>query len=244
MPRARSTAIFRMMCERGDLATVFEPFSCLADFGVADVGGDLVQSEPAVLAALRELSRSSVVFAKDTTENRYPEVLADEDFLARHAAHAFLIRHPRETIASCHALNPSIRYDQIGFEALHELFALVRSHTGETPVVIDAEDLMADPEGVVRAYCARMRIPFHADALAWRPGVRKEWLLTRKWHQDVSASSGFGVARAKAYPAVTASPVLSGYLRRALPYYEELRAHRVRPIAGRKTADRPDINSV
>lgn len=226
VPRARSTAVFRMMCERDDVTTVFEPFSCLADFGVSDVGATSVHSEQEVLAVLRGLSQRSTVFVKETTEARYPEVLADEDFLARDARHAFLIRHPRETIASCHTLNPGVRYDQIGFEALHELFTVVGQQSGKIPVVIDAEDLMANPEGMIQAYCARMRIPFRARALAWRPETRKEWLPTRMWHRDVSASSGFEV-QTKVYPDITATPVLNGYLLSSLPYYEELRSHRM-----------------
>ncbi|MDT0343941.1 sulfotransferase-like domain-containing protein [Streptomyces litchfieldiae] len=239
VPRARSTAVFRMMCERGDVTAVFEPFSCLANFGVSDIGEVSVHGEREALAALRGLGQRCTVFVKDTTENRYPGVLADEAFLARDARHAFLIRHPRETIASCHALNPGIGYDQIGFEALHELFTVVRQRSGETPVVIDAEDLMADPEGIIRAYCARMDITFRAGALAWRPETRKEWLPTREWHRDVSASSGFEVLTKKAYPDITASPVLHGYMRRSLPYYEELRSLRVQ-VNRSRTARWPD----
>ena len=45
-PRARSTAFFRMMIERGDFTGVHEPFSYLAEFGYAEAGGVRVTSAP------------------------------------------------------------------------------------------------------------------------------------------------------------------------------------------------------
>ena len=47
--------------------------------------------------------------------------------------HTFLIRHPRETIASYHAMNPSAPAEKIGFESLHEIFSSVSELTGRSP---------------------------------------------------------------------------------------------------------------
>jgi hypothetical protein len=253
-PRSRSTAFFRMMAERGDFTVVHEPFSYLAEFGYAEVAGVRVHSAADLLSALRGLGARGQVFAKETTGRRYPEVLGSPEFLAS-AVHTFLIRHPRETIASYHAMSPSAPVEKIGFESLHEIFTSVSRLTGRSPVVVDAGDLMRRPAEVVAAYCARVGIPFRPDALSWQPGDRTEWSLSRHWHTDVAASAGFGGLASQAAPSapdvpavdapapavpagdapapavpagdVERHPVLGAYLRHHLPYYEMLHARRL-----------------
>lgn len=230
MPRSRSTAFFRMMAERGDFQVLHEPFSNLAEFGHTEVGGTTVRSERELLRAIRALAADGPVFLKDTTDERYAEPLSDVDFLARDAVHTFLVRHPGETIASYHALNPDVRRDQIGAEHLHELYRRTAEITGADPVVLDAADLVADPERVVRAYCARVGIPYLAEALTWASGERAEWRPTARWHTDTSTSTGFA-ATSRGYDLDVAShPVLSGYLAHHLPFYEDLRSRRLKPV--------------
>ncbi|MFF8955190.1 sulfotransferase family protein [Streptomyces sp. NPDC014894] len=228
-PRSRSTAFFRMMSERGDFATTHEPFSYLAEFGFTDVDGVRATDEKQLLAVLRESAEERPLFFKDTTDERYPGVLADEEFLARDARHVFLIRHPRETIASYYAINAEVKSHQIGFEAQHELFEAVQRRTGEPPMVIDADDLMADAEGIVRAFCADTGIDYRPEALTWQPQSRSEWQPSERWHRDASASSGFQAPKKDDYADVEAHPVLSGYLAHHLPFFSELHARRVRP---------------
>jgi hypothetical protein len=228
-PRSRSTAFFRMMAERGDFTVVHEPFSYLAEFGYAEVADTRVTSPADLLTALGDLGSRGHVFAKETTGRRYPEVLGSPEFLAG-AVHTFLIRHPRETIASYHAMNPSAPAEKIGFESLHEIFAAVSELTGRSPVVVDAGDLMRRPAEVVAAYCARAGIPFLPDALSWQPADRPEWSLSRRWHADVAASAGFGEVAGREAPSavdVERHPVLGGYLRHHMPYYEILHARRL-----------------
>lgn len=244
-PRSRSTAFFRMMAERGDFTVVHEPFSYLAEFGYADVAGTRVTSAPGLIALLRDLGARTHVFAKETTGRRYPEVLDCPAFLAADAVHTFLIRHPRETIASYMALNPEAPAHKIGFESLYEVYSAVTRLTGRSPVVVDAGDLMRSPLAVISAYCARAGIPFLPAALRWQPSDRPEWELSRRWHRDVAASTGFGEVDGAAGGAgpsgpaaefgpaadpglrVERDPVLGAYLRHHLPYYETLHARRL-----------------
>ncbi|MQY12866.1 hypothetical protein SRB5_30050 [Streptomyces sp. RB5] len=226
-PRSRSTAFFRMMCERGDFQVLHEPFSYLAEFGKVEVAGKFVHTERDLLAAIRTQAAAGPLFFKDTTDERYPEALADRDFLGADAIHTFLIRHPRETIASYHAVNPDVSCHQIGFEAQYELFKAVREQTGTSPLVIDGNDLTEKPREVVEAYCAAVGIPFVPDALNWRPESRREWEPSSRWHSDASASSGFAAKARPDYVDVARHPVLSGHLAHQLPFYERLHAHRL-----------------
>jgi hypothetical protein len=226
-PRSRSTAFFRMMTERGDLTAVHEPFSYLAQFGCADIGRKRVTSVPALVAALSALARRGPVFAKETTGHRYPEVLTQRQFLARDAQHTFLIRHPAETIASYHAVQPDAALSQIGFESLHEVFTEVTRVTGRTPLVLDSADLVARPAAAVRAYCEQVGLGFRPGALTWPPSDRPEWQLSRDWHTEAAASSGFTDTTGRHRTDVAGDPVLSRYLDHHLPFYQELHRHRL-----------------
>jgi hypothetical protein len=226
-PRSRSTAFFRMMTERGDVTAVHEPFSYLAEFGHTDIGGERVYSVPALIAALGSLARRGPVFAKETSGRRYPEVLTERQFLAQDAQHTFLIRHPRETIASYRAVQPDAALSQMGFESLLEVFTEVARVTGRTPLVLDSADLVARPAATVRAYCQRAGLDFRPEALTWPPADRPEWQLSRDWHTEVAASSGFAGTTGRHGTEAARDPVQSQYLDYHLPFYRELHQHRL-----------------
>ena len=226
-PRSRSTAFFRMMTERGDVTAVHEPFSYLAQFGHVGIGGTRITAVPALIAALGSLARRGPVFAKETSGHRYPEVLTEREFLAHGARHTFLIWHPRETIASYRAVQPDATLGQMGFESLHEVFTEVTRVTGRTPVVLDSADLVARPAATVRAYCERTGLDFRPGALTWPPADRAEWQLSRGWHTEVAASTGFTATTGRPRAEVAGDPVLSRYLDYHLPFYQELHRHRL-----------------
>jgi hypothetical protein len=223
-PRSRSTAFFRMMAERGDFTVVHEPFSYLMKYGHTDVGGTRVTSEQDLIGALLELPGH--VFAKETTGVRYPKVVTTPEFLDGFT-HTFLIRDPRETIPSYLRIEPDAPAERIGFELLHEIYATVSGRTGRVPVIIDAADLVRDPEGTVKAYCAATGIPFLPEALSWQPEQRSEWQPSRRWHETVAASTG--IVAVSSESATVPDAVAARYLRRHLPHYEALHARRLTP---------------
>ena len=227
-PRCRSTPFLRMMAERGDRLVVHEPFSHVADFGAAEVDGQVVRSEKDLIGALQKLAAERPVFFKDTTDFHYPGLLADREFL-REATHTFMIRDPGAAIASHYRLNPKVGRDEIGFAWLYEIYAAVADATGAEPVVIDGDDLVAAPEPIVQAYCARVGIAYVPEALQWEPKVLPAWQRTARWHTSVSESSGFERRDADDAVDVEADPRLRAYLRYHRPFYEKLRAHCLRP---------------
>jgi hypothetical protein len=242
-PRARSTAFFRSMLERGDLLALHEPIEGLMYFGNTEVEGRTFESPVSLLAWLREETHDVSVFLKETTDSRVREVvLADRRFLAE-ARHAFLIRRPEEIAASLYALTTTfeqpyrdMRIEDIGLEALHELHAAVHDAGGSRPVVIDSNDLVARPEATMAAYCAAVELPFIPRALTWEPGERPEWRRSARWHADVSASSGFE-QREPRYTHVETSDELARFAAHHVPFYEQLHAHRLdvaatQPMAG------------
>lgn len=227
-PRSRSTAFLRMMMEREDLTTLHEPFSHLKDFGSTEVAGRTIDTEAELIEAIRALAGTTPVFFKDTTDFRFPGVLADQRFLTE-ARHTFIIRRPDEVIASHYALDPDVTAEGIGFGRLHELFETVGTATGEVPVVVDSDDLLDHPADTVREYCARVGLPFVPGTLNWGTRTREEWQKAPQWHQDARRSGGFTRAPREYEFTVDNHPALADFHRRQLPYYEELRRHRLSP---------------
>jgi hypothetical protein len=226
-PRARSTAFFRSMAERGDMTVLHEPFCNLRDYGETDAGGRTFDSPASLLAWLRNETHGIKVFLKDHPPTAYvQDVLADRRFLAE-ARHGFLIRRPEEIAASSYALDPGMGITAIGLERLCEVQDAVRDAGGDASVVIDSDDLVARPAATMAAYCAAVGLPFDPRALTWAPGERPEWRRSARWHLDASASSGFE-RREHAYQhTVDNSPGLARFAAHHRPFYERLYAQRL-----------------
>ncbi|MFS4092200.1 sulfotransferase family protein [Streptomyces sp. AF1A] len=225
-PRCRSTAFARMMHERGDFTVLHEPFSHLKDFGTAEVAGVSCTDERTLMDELLSLAERTPVFVKDTTDFHYPVVLTADDFL-REATHTFILRHPREAIASHHRLNPQLTRDEIGFARVREIHEAVRS-AGSEPVVIDSDDFVDRPEATVRAYCRAVGLEFLPQALSWSPSVLSGWEKTLRWHTEVAASTGVKRRPSAGATEVEDHPVLGPYYRYHLPHYHWLRERRLR----------------
>jgi hypothetical protein len=229
--RSASTAFVRMMIERGDVAVVHEPLLALTEEGCVTLpapGGGVVvaRSEPEVLRGLAELGRVQPVFVKEVLDYRYPYLIEHPQELAR-LTHTFLVRDPRLAISSHYAMKPTVTCPEIGYERLHELFQLTWSVTGRKPLVIRAEQLLAEPARVVGAYCAALGLPARPDALTWASQDRPEWQRHRAWHLEAIASTGFRDS-AKTYPAtVDNNAALRSFYDYHYPFYERIVQHAI-----------------
>lgn len=225
-PRARSTAFFRSMAERGDLTVLHEPFCNLKDYGETDAGGRTFNSPAQLLAWLHDEGHRRDVFFKDTMDHQHDEVLADRPFLAE-ARHAFLIRRPEEIAASYYAMFPPMTINAIGMERLCAMQAAIGDAGGNPPIVIDSDDLVARPAATMAAYCTAVGLPFEPRALTWKPGAQAAWRRTAGWHTDASSSSGFEQSERTYSLTVENSEKLARYAAYHRPFYEQLYAQRM-----------------
>ncbi|URN14064.1 sulfotransferase family protein [Streptomyces radiopugnans] len=228
-PRAVSTAFLRMMAERGDVTVVHEPLVLLTDHGEVSVPGPdgstvVLRSPGELLAHLAALGEERPVFFKDTLEYHYQHLFDHPERIAAFR-HTFIVRDPARAIASHHAIKPEVTCSEIGYEHQWDLFELAWKTTGERPVVIRAERLLADPAGVVSAYCERVGLPYVPEALNWQPGERAEWRPNRRWHLDVMASSAFRAPEREYAVTVDNDERLRSFHEHHLPYYERLIEH-------------------
>jgi hypothetical protein len=226
-PRSRSTAFFLYMLEHGGLIALHEPFDNIADHGSTQVNGRLVADPAELITMLRGLSETATVFFKETTDRRHQAVLADRRFLME-ARHTFLIRSPAEIAASCYALQGQrLTLSEIGLEHAYDLYQAIVAAGGVQPVVVDSDDLIADPAATLAAYCAAVGIRFSRSALRWAPGDRDEWRQSARWHVRVSQSTGFTQSATRYETTAANSPMLARFSSHHEPFYRALRVHKI-----------------
>ncbi len=225
-PRSRSTAFFRVMAERGDVVSLHEPFAQVVDRGETELPGHSVTSIDELIDRLLDLAERTVVFLKDTTDKRQQRVLERPDFL-RSGRQTFLIRDPREVIASYCALRPDMQRYEVGVENLAEIFAATTA-AGGSALVLDSDDFVDRPAETTAAYCAAVGLPFRPKALSWEAGDRVEWRSSAAWHAGVRDSTTVERRTSEYERTVDTDPALRAMYNHHAPFYEELRRHRVR----------------
>jgi hypothetical protein len=225
-PRTVSTALMRSWENRPDTVVADEPLYAfyLARTGIDHPGrAAVIASQPTdwrvVLARLAGAPLppgAAVGYAKMMAHHLLPEV--DRRALAP-LRHAHLIRDPRELLASYARVRAEPALDDLGIRQQAEIF---EEFGGP---VVDARDLLAAPEPVLRALCQALGVPFHPAMLSWPAGPRdSDGVWAPYWYASVRASTGFAPYRPPAGPLPARLEPLA---RRCMPYYERLRRYRM-----------------
>ena len=223
------------MLERGDMATLHEPFLYLYYVHEGrkrlprfDVDPRRPTSYEDIRSMILETARTRPVFVKDMCYYVHDRIPHDADFIRRMTS-TFLIRDPAHSIPSYFRLDPGVTLEEIGYEAQYRCFERIGEITGQAPVVVDAEDLAADPAGTLRAYCRALGLRFMPDALEWNGGLPVGWQDVSGWHADLAESTGIAEPRPSNGPGLDAAPHLYGYYEHHLPFYRKMRAYRLAP---------------
>ena len=68
------------------------------------------------------------------------------------------------------------------FKESYDLLQYVKEHYEPNPVIIDADDLLENPAGMLKAYCQAVGIPYIDDLLEWESGdaIAHTWMIPRK----------------------------------------------------------------
>ena len=130
-------------------------------------------------------------------------------------------------IASYVANRKNPRLDDLGFAAQAELFDRLAQSAGGPPPVLDSTDLRADPPGRLAALCLALGIAFTPRMQSWPAGPRPfDGVWAPHWYGAVHRSTGFDGPEG-ALPDL--SPAQARLAEAALPHYEALARHRIRP---------------
>ncbi len=237
-PRSTSTAFEWMMRMRGDMTCFHEPFGEWwyqgEDARWPRLKPDSLRTPgltfDSVWDALQAAAAQGPVFSKDFPH--YIEHRWSDDFLA-HFNHSFLIRDPAKVATSMYKHWPDFVLKEIAILEQRQLFDRLADQTGSAPPVIDSDDLLEDPHGVVEAYCNAVGIPYLPEALSWEPGERDEvaWYDGGSWHDNLRNSDGLK-AQPRRYINITEAPDrVKEIYDTVLPHYEAMHRHRLRAAA-------------
>ncbi len=226
-PRTVSTALMRSWENRADTVVVDEPLYgyYLARTGVEHPGRDeIIASMPGDWrAVLAELTHgpippgASVYYQKHMTHHLLPEI--DRGAFAG-LRHAFLIREPRQLLASYAKVRSQPVLADLGLEQQADVF---RTFGGP---VIDSADILRDPRAALEALCDALGVGFELAMLSWPAGSRPtDGVWAKYWYDSVWRSTGFGPYRPPAGDQLPAA--LEPLATACMPFYEELSAHRL-----------------
>jgi hypothetical protein len=147
--------------------------------------------------------------------------------------HAHLIRDPRELLASYARVRAEPTLADLGLSQQAEIF-----ETFGGPVV-DSRDLLADPEGMLRALCRALDVPFDDRMLSWPAGPRaSDGVWAPYWYDSVYASTGFAPYRPPADPLPARLEPLA---EACLPYFSRLHSCRISSLS---TPGGPDASGL
>jgi hypothetical protein len=140
-----------------------------------------------------------IFFQKQMTHHLLPEV--DRQWLSA-VTNCFLIRDPAEVITSYIKKNDvDLALEDLGFVQQAEIFDWVRGNTNQLPPVIDAKDVLQNPEGMLRLLCEAIGVEFDRAMLSWPPGLRDtDGIWAKHWYGEVARSTSFQPYRPKNEP--------------------------------------------
>jgi len=230
-PRNISTALMRAFENRVDTAVTDEPLygHYLLATGLDHPGRDEViaaqetdwQKVAAALLGPVPGGRR-VWYQKHMAHHLLPEI--GRDWLD-HLSNCFLIRDPREVLASYVRTRAQPTLADLGVARQVELFEQVRASTGRVPPVLDARDVLQDPRRMLGLLCAAIGIPFSERMLAWPEGPRSsDGVWGRHWYAGVWRSTGF---RPYQPPKAPLPAALQPLAHDSAPFYQMLHAHRL-----------------
>lgn len=233
-PRSTSTAFEWMMRQRGDMECFHEPFGEAWYQGDDPLWPRLTEDSvrtpgltyDTVWATLTAAAEKGPVFSKEFPH--YLDHMWTDEFLD-HFNHSFLIRDPAKTITSIYKHWPDFHEKELGFIEQRALFDRLCDQHGKAPPVIDSDDLLEDPHGLIEKYCHAVGIPFMPEALSWEPGARDEvsWWDGGSFHENLRNSDGLK-PQVRRYIDISDAPDrVKEIYDVALPHYEHLHKARL-----------------
>ena len=233
-PRNISTALMRSWGNRADTAVCDEPFYAffLHQTGRIHPGREVtLQQHETDWRKVRDWllgdvpDGRAIFYQKHMAHHFLREI--GRDWLSQ-VTNCFLIRDPREMLASLLKKIPDATLADTGLPQQVEIFRWVRELTGETPPIIDSRDVLDNPRGILVRLCESLGVEFTDRMLSWPPGPRAtDGAWAPYWYAEVTQTTTFQpyVEKPIELPAGNAD-----LLRTCQVLYHELHQHRLGPV--------------
>ena len=223
--------MIRAWGNRTDTFVIDEPFYAyyLSTTGKGHAGADevIASGETDWQKVIAQLTgpipnRKRIFFQKQMAHHLLPEV--DREWLGA-LTNCFLIRNPREVIASYIKKQEDPTLRDLGFVQQAEIFDFVRTRTNSVPPVVDAKDVLENPERMLRLLCDAIGVEFSDAMLSWPPGLREtDGVWASHWYGEVVKTTSFQPYRPR---KVKVPARLQGIYDRCRECYDRLYEYRL-----------------
>ncbi len=182
--------------QRSDTKVLDEPFYgfYLQKTGIDHPGKEeTIQSQDkdpeTVINKIEKLNTEfPVVFVKNMAHHH--EVL-DWKYLTEYK-NVFLIRDPKQLIASFAQVIKEPTMQDIGLQHEAELLEYVFENSKHSPIVVDSNNILPDPEYGLTRLCEQLDIPFEPSMLSWKKGpIPEDGTWAKYWYKNLHNSTGF-----------------------------------------------------
>ncbi len=230
-PRNLSTAMMYAFSARGDCAVWDEPFyaAYLEATGIDHpMAAEIIAAHEADPDVVASACKGPIPQGQKLFYQKHMTLHMIDAFdrrWMRSCTNVFLIRHPARVVASYAKKRQGATQEDIGFVQQAALFDEVAGWSGATPVVIDSDDIRADPEAMLRKLCASISIPFTLKMLRWlNGGNAQDGAWAPHWYAAVHRSTGFDGAEG---PLPDLGGAYADLAAQATPHYERLATHKL-----------------
>lgn len=131
--------------------------------------------------------KKPVVFFKQMTHHLIHLPL---DFLSG-SKNVLLIRNPYDVLLSYSQVIKNPGLQDIGIKQSYELFLFLERKKFHR-LILDSNELLKDPEMMLKKLCESIGLPFQSEMLHWEKGGRPEdGIWAKYWYKNVHQSGGF-----------------------------------------------------
>ena len=197
-PRNVSTAMMRAWGNRQDTFVIDEPFYAyyLKATGTQHPGAEEVISagETDWRKVVAQLTGpipkgKRILFQKQMMHHLLPDI--DRQWLDA-VTSCFLIRDPRDVIASYIKQWENPALEDLGYVQQTEIFDFVRARAKSLPPILDAKDVLKNPERMLGLLCKAIGVEFSESMLSWPAGFREtDGVWAKHWYGEVAKTTSF-----------------------------------------------------
>ncbi|GMH66117.1 hypothetical protein TrST_g10207 [Triparma strigata] len=182
--------------------------------------------------------RERVAFTKELSIYYQESKMSPE--MLRQFRHTFLIRSPTKVMKSFwraameNVSDGSSTYfdaSEAGFMEIEAIMQAVEGLDNQNIVIVDADDLMANPSAVLGKFCDEVGLEFDPSMLSWEAVMPESWKKWPGWHDDAARSTGFvrrsGGAGGKKKDDEIDSEAVTNAIKATQPIYDRMYARRI-----------------
>ncbi|XP_028412803.1 uncharacterized protein LOC114535697 [Dendronephthya gigantea] len=207
-PRCVSTAFERTIMNLKNGKIFHEPYSFAYYFGPQRKSNRYSKDPIQPKATFDEVSKNLMaeyegkefIFSKDMAyylDGNY-DILRQKSL--GEYKHTFLIRNPTKSVPSLYRASINSKKtgwdyfdpEEVGFRQLLELYEFVVNELDSSPVIVDADDLLENPEEMMKKYCEETGLVYQENMTTWKSEkpVPKEWEIWYGWYDTLKNSTG------------------------------------------------------